>query len=856
MPEESKKDTPIKNTKKSNTSDVKKSPIKKAKDLLNTITGLPNIDIEDLINNLLKNTEDSVINSNDWKDVYKALSSDESNIDLNDVIKSISSLDFITSSSHVERLNKYKDFKTIISRIPVIKKILRLYTSNILAPDDISKLSIKTVTKNPTISKTTEEYISIENKFKVIMDKINIEQHLYDLVFQTLFFGDMFVEILSSKRYLLQTLYNLQIPIKDDVIKLDENLEKHYIDEDIYNPDLNDGIELSIEWSKPITEQLSETMDFANIYYHNIINQIGINENNLDKYSKNGKLRYLTETFYGSTKLLEDPKEFKVFHEDFENFTNSLTNSGIINNDDNYYNSSFNNYNNSNNTNSDELDKKFALDYLPTQSTLSALHIKIHDPDKIIILRDEDIDYGYLYVSGGLDNASLAASTNSNSQIAANSLDSSAVINTSNFVSQSNGRNLGMYGSTNGSINNQNLSHSKQITMKVAEYISKKFEEYQGNVNIENMSSNLQMIIANILNSGSKQIHIRYIPPLNMQQFSIKGTNSNFPYGESITEDLLFRAKMLAADDINGIINKYTNSGKRLLWTVNANTRQQASNRVQQLMNKVNKKAVTTDNCLDLMSSAIFQNDSIYTAKINGERQVELETVDLGSIEDSTNSNMYLTKQLLTGSDIPPAHLGYEEWTSGKNTLAIENVVFAQSIIGYQKQFSSAITELVQKIYLAIYLNTNEFNINFKNLLLSLNSPRGITLSSYAENMNNLNTIIGVMKEIGIDNKIIINMFWPELYDQVVEADILIKQLNKESKMQQIQSVTNPQNQNDQSGGDMMGGMDFGGGNLGGGSMDMGSSDLVGDQTTDTLEKMATGGEAAPPPAEEAPPAT
>ena len=75
-------------------------------------------------------------------------------------------------------------------------------------------------------------------------------------------------------------------------------------------------------------------------------------------------------------------------------------------------------------------------------------------------------------------------------------------------------------------------------------------------------------------------------------------------------------------------------------------------------MKTVNNRAITTDNCLDLMSSAIFQNDSIYVSKVNGERQVELETVDLGSPDDSTNSNMYLIKQLLTGADIPPAHLG------------------------------------------------------------------------------------------------------------------------------------------------------------------------------------------------------
>ena len=48
----------------------------------------------------------------------------------------------------------------------------------------------------------------------------------------------------------------------------------------------------------------------------------------------------------------------------------------------------------------------------------------------------------------------------------------------------------------------------------------------------------------------------------------------------------------------------------------------------------------------------------MFIAKVNGEPEVELSTLDLGSPQDSTDSNMYNIKQLITGADIPPAHLG------------------------------------------------------------------------------------------------------------------------------------------------------------------------------------------------------
>ena len=829
---------------KANTSDTKRNPVTKAKDALNNILGLPTIDTDELISSLLKNTEDDAINNIDFKDIFRSLSSDDKNSDISSIIKHISSLDFITSSSHMERINKYKDFEMILKRIPVIKRILRVYTANILSPDDISKVSISTVPKNPAINKTSEEYISIESKYKAIMDKIDLEKHLYNLVMNTLFYGDVFVEILSSKRYLLQTIYDLQIPIDDKRIKLEEAaLLKDYEDIDEIEFE-NTDYKVTIEWAKPIYEQITETMDFANLYFDKISKGIGLTENNLHNIRRHrnyGLLVYLSELFYGNQNILNNRDTYRLFQEDISDLTNSINNlisNGLDNND---------NISSDNPEIDKTLEKKYSLDYLPIQSTLSALNIKIHKPDKIIVLKDEDIDYGYLYVSSGLGNISSNNNTNDGvSSISTNSMNSASVINTSNFISQNNVRqNLGMFGdgtSPNGLANNQKLSHAKQITATIAQYIKSKFEEYQGNVNIDNMSTNLQILIADILNSGSNSINIRYIPPLNMQQFKIEGTGSNHPYGEGVLEDLLFRAKMMLADDINGLITKYMSSGKRLMWTVTANTHQQAADRIQQLMKAAYKKTVSTDNCLDLMSSAVLQQDNIFVAKVNGERQVEIESLDLGSNEDNTNSNMYNIKQLISGVDIPPSHLGYEEWTSGKNTLAIENVVFAQNIIGYQKQFSAMITELIQKIYIAIYTHTNEFNINYRNLLLVLNSPRGITLSTYAESMNNMSTIFQTLDQLGIDKTTIVNMFWPELYDQMIQANNLIKELNKQAKLKDLQQNSNNNQQNQ--GNDMMGG--FGGGF--GGAPDMNAG---GDATLNQLDNLA----ANTPPSNTAPPA-
>jgi hypothetical protein len=431
--------------------------------------------------------------------------------------------------------------------------------------------------------------------------------------------------------------------------------------------------------------------------------------------------------------------------------------------------------------------KKFSIDSLPVEATLSSINIKIHSPDKVIILRDEEIDYGYLYITQSL--GSLVSGNNDNSTGSS----TTAVYSSSPLTQFTGVANQDQYNLTTGAgssvpvnssvQNNNNNEIARQITTKIAQYVQDKFKEYSGNVNINNMNPNLQILIADILNKGSRGISVRYIPPMNMQQMTTKGTGSNEPYGESIVEDLLFRAKMMISDDIQSIINKFTNSGRRLIWKVRGNTHQQAANRIQQLRRQTQKKTVSIDNYVDLMSNILAPQDNIFIGKVGDQDEVEIDTLDLGSASDMRDPEMYNIKQTITGADIPPAHLGYEEWTSGKNTLSTENVVFAQSIVALQQDISSAITSLVHKTYLAIYSHTDEFESTYKNVVIALNAPRGISLSTYAEYLGNLGNITSSISELGLPKESIASMFWPELYDLTIKAKIALKDIaNKGQK--------------------------------------------------------------------------
>ena len=45
-----------------------------------------------------------------------------------------------------------------------------------------------------------------------------------------------------------------------------------------------------------------------------------------------------------------------------------------------------------------------------------------------------------------------------------------------------------------------------------------------------------------------------------------------------------------------------------------------------------------------------------------------------------------------------------------------------------------------------------------------------------------MSTIVGSLTDLKINPKALVNMFWPELYDKITEAQALIDKLNDESK--------------------------------------------------------------------------
>ena len=103
------------------------------------------------------------------------------------------------------RLARYKTYEAIISNINYCYRALAVLTDNIMSPDDITKSALEIKAKN-----FLEDEISTESRtvhVKEIVKQINLEEHLRVIIWNTLKFGDFFVEIADAKTALTSKAY-------------------------------------------------------------------------------------------------------------------------------------------------------------------------------------------------------------------------------------------------------------------------------------------------------------------------------------------------------------------------------------------------------------------------------------------------------------------------------------------------------------------------------------------------------------------------------------------------------------------------------------------------------------------------
>lgn len=272
--------------------------------------------------------------------------------------------------------------------------------------------------------------------------------------------------------------------------------------------------------------------------------------------------------------------------------------------------------------------------------------------------------------------------------------------------------------------------------------------------------------IANILknNTNKQDMFIRFIPLENMQHFKIDSIEFD-PYGESYFYNLLPILRMYISRLIASTIYRLARAGKHMLIDVDVSGTNDARNRIEEVKRQMKMREVTGADLesIDKVFSHISTFEDLYVPSKDGKRTVNIETFDMGGYADRSDEDTALLKNILTGIEIPPSLLGVEEFTSGRNTLTQESIVFARTIVRLQSLFTKSMTELIKKIYIIMHKSTQTIDPNYEDVIVSFPPPKLIQYSNKSQILQDAKNNIDLLTSLGVPENVAKKMFLPDI---------------------------------------------------------------------------------------------
>lgn len=316
----------------------------------------------------------------------------------------------------------------------------------------------------------------------------------------------------------------------------------------------------------------------------------------------------------------------------------------------------------------------------------------------------------------------------------------------------------------------------KKLFIQVRQYLSQK--------DIDEIPEELHEIITKVLmNSPDQQVTVRFIPINNIQHFK-NPSIENEPYGESYYVDLLFIIKLYLARLTSSTLYRIARTGKHLVFYIDVTNTHDARKRIESVKKSVKKREITVDSLgtMDAVPTIMSTFEDFYIPTKGGQRMVDIESLELGNMDDVANSDTFFLKNILTGIEIPPSYLGVEEFNSTKATLSQESMIFARSIIRLQKIFSEQFTELLHKIYRIIH--KSKLNNLYLNMICTFAPPSAINVENVSSYYNKIRGLYTDLTEMGLPEDYVRRRWLPEIeWDTIMLEELQRKKEDKDAEM-------------------------------------------------------------------------
>ena len=196
-----------------------------------------------------------------------------------------------------------------------------------------------------------------------------------------------------------------------------------------------------------------------------------------------------------------------------------------------------------------------------------------------------------------------------------------------------------------------------------------------------------------------RRVTFTYVAPDQMVHFTPTGASG---YGESVLSRVKFLAKLYLGAMTNAFMRNSIRRPERLVWYIDTGVDNDGNNAIQNFIRTIKQREVKFSSLRDITTTInqIGEFHDFYIPTYNGERPVEVETLNMGGASEVDSPFLeYLRKAIIGGMGVPAAFVGYSEEVAFARSLTMDNGRFLRRVVRHQKHYGRAASRLLQALY-------------------------------------------------------------------------------------------------------------------------------------------------------------
>lgn len=384
-------------------------------------------------------------------------------------------------------------------------------------------------------------------------------------------------------------------------------------------------------------------------------------------------------------------------------------------------------------------------------SKLKDIQLRGIDPNKVIIVEDESILYGYIIIE------------DVNNSAASNEVDVYK-----RFLSDGG----------NGKDKVSDQENTKAAIEKMTKYISDNLLEIIRLSNKhfsfkdlklpEDSLYSIKSILYNKIKEKSK-LKFRFVSSNNLVNFSAP-INKFAPYGTSIFDPIVQPVKLYTLALISSIISRLSRASVVRKWNIEAGSKKNHAEIVESVKKDLKNKSISFDNLSNVKNIANVLTDfrDIATIKIDGQSFIDMEVVPMGDRSLPLNDATDLRNDLIAATGVPSVYLNIGDQADLREQLVNLNTSFANNILNWQTNIEDGIGRTLSIIFTEMLKANgrvkNTFNLS-SFFEVKLTPPLVLQVQSNEALITSITNIIGMFKssEFVVDPKQLYQLFIPTL---------------------------------------------------------------------------------------------